>query len=369
MKVQKIILPDTLRVSWMVIDDNHLPLEPIQKYLYYLESTGKSPNTIRSYAYHLKLYWEYLKDRSLQWDKINIENLAFFLGWLQRNDHGKIISIENRGIKRSEKTLNTILTAVTMMYDYHWRIGSVKFLNLYHQKPGTRTDYKSFLHHINKSQAIKAKLLKVKNTKRIPKILTPKEVRIIVDSCSRLRDKFLVLLLYETGMRIGQALGLRHEDIHSWDNEIIINPWRENENGARSKSDDEIKIHVSNELMQLYTDYLLTEYGDIDSDYVFVNLWKGKIGSPLNYAAVISKFRSLTRKTGIKITPHIFRHTHATELLKDGWDMSHVQRRLGHKNIQTTINTYSHVTDDEYVKNEFKKYLEKKNGEWSQNTI
>ena len=170
-------------------------------------------------------------------------------------------------------------------------------------------------------------------------------------------------------MRIGQALGLRHEDIHSWDNEIIINPWRENENGARSKSDDEIKIHVSNELMQLYTDYLLTEFGDIDSDYVFVNLWKGKIGSPLNYAAVISKFRSLTRKTGIKITPHIFRHTHATELLKDGWDMSHVQRRLGHKNIQTTINTYSHVTDDEYVKNEFKKYLEKKNGEWSQNTI
>jgi len=41
------------------------------------------------------------------------------------------------------------------------------------------------------------------------------------------------------------------------------------------------------------------------------------------------------------------RHSHATELIRAGWDMAHVQKRLGHANIQTTINTYVHLTDDD----------------------
>ena len=46
----------------------------------------------------------------------------------------------------------------------------------------------------------------------------------LVSACNLRRDKFLICLLYETGMRIGQALGLRHSDIRSWDNEIDIVP-------------------------------------------------------------------------------------------------------------------------------------------------
>ncbi len=51
----------------------------------------------------------------------------------------------------------------------------------------------------------------------------------------------------------------------------------------------------------------------------------------------------MAKKQGILFSPHIFRHTHATELLMSGWDASYVQKRLGHKNIQTTINTYAHL--------------------------
>ena len=360
MKVQKVVIPNSKKVTWMVIDDNYIPIKPIQQYLHYLDNTGKSPNTICSYAHHLKLYWEYLKDKSIEWNKVDIEDLAYFLGWLQRNDHKNVISIEVHKSKRSEKTVNTIMSAVTMLYDYHWRIGSVEFMNLYRQQSTFHGKYKSFLHHINKKKTINSKLLKIKSPKRLPSTISRKEVDIFVDSCNRLRDKFLLLLLYETGMRIGQALGLRHEDIHSWDNEIIIKPRDDNENGARTKSDEENRIDVSKELMHLYTDYLLTEYGDIDSDYVFINLWGGEIGKPIQYITIIDIFKRLGKKTGIKITPHIFRHTHATELLQDGWDMSYVQKRLGHKDIQTSINTYSHLTDNEHLKKEYRKYLEKR---------
>jgi integrase len=71
-----------------------------------------------------------------------------------------------------------------------------------------------------------------------------------------LRDRFLICLLYETGVRIGQALGLRHEDVRSYDKEIHI-VQRLNLNGARTKSREPNTVHVSRDLMALYAEYLV----------------------------------------------------------------------------------------------------------------
>ena len=55
--------------------------------------------------------------------------------------------------------------------------------------------------------------IKLKTHRRLPRALSEESVRLIVDACDRLRDRFLIELLAGTGMRIGEALGLRHEDI------------------------------------------------------------------------------------------------------------------------------------------------------------
>jgi integrase len=62
---------------------------------------------------------------------------------------------------------------------------------------------------------------------------------------------------------------------------------------------------------------------------------------------LIDLFRQLSKRTGLKATPHIFRHTHATDLLRAGWDAAYVQRRLGHAHIQTTIGTYAHLSPED----------------------
>jgi integrase len=67
----------------------------------------------------------------------------------------------------------------------------------------------------------------------------------------------------------------------------------------------------------------------------------------MTYSAVIDLFRRLHKKTGIRIHPHMLRHTHATELLRSGWDVAKVQKRLGHASAQTTLNIYTHLTDDD----------------------
>jgi integrase len=103
-------------------------------------------------------------------------------------------------------------------------------------------------------------------------------------------------------------------------------------------------IPASAELMRLYADYLNREYGALDSDYVFVNLWADPLGHPLRYPAVYDLVGRLRRRTGVVFGPHHFRHTYATWLLRRGAGMERVKELLGHASITTTIDTYGHLT-------------------------
>lgn len=360
MKVQRVRLPDSDRVTWLVLDNNYLSIQPIQRYLQYLESIERSPNTIQAYARHLKLFWEFLRNAKIDWQDVSLEKLADFIHWL-RSPNPTVISIQPQEAKRSERTINTILSAVYSFYDFHYRMGNVEELRVYGQQfQSGSLSYRTFLHHITTSKPVKKNLLKLKGSRKLPEILTPEQVKQLISACKRLRDKFLIYLLYESGMRIGQALGLRHQDIHSWDKEIEIIPRTDNTNGVRAKSKDTYIVHVSKDLMAVYADYLINEYPeDLESDYVFVNIWEGEKGNPLTYSSVAALFRRLEKKTGINARPHLFRHTHATELIRQGWDMAQVQKRLGHTSVQTTINTYTHLTDND-LKEAYQQFLQQR---------
>lgn len=119
---------------------------------------------------------------------------------------------------------------------------------------------------------------------------------------------------------------------------------RVNDNGARTKSRQGRSIPVSAELVRLYADYLHAEYGDLDCDYVFVNLWGAPYGRPLTYAAVYDLVRRLRRRTGIDFDPHWFRHTAATRMLRDGVPLEVVSKLLGHADVTTTSSVYGHLS-------------------------
>jgi integrase len=346
MKVQRVYLAEHDRVTWLVLGNDYFPIRPIQEYLTYLENLERSPHTIRSYAHHLRLYWQYLQEAGLAWTTVGLSELAEFVAWL-RNPQIGVSPMQEQVSKRSETTINAILASVTMLYDYHEQMGTIEGLALYRSRATPYRRYKSFLHHINKGKPVQKRLIKLKVPKRIPKTLTADQVNQLLAACHRLRDKFLVSLLYQTGMRIGQVLGLRHEDIRSWDNVIRVVPREQNANGARAKTQEPYSIPVPADLMALYTDYLIQEFNDTESDYVFVNLWDGAIGQPLSYDAVIDLFRRMSKASGVHAHPHLLRHTHATELIRNGMNAAYVQKRLGHASVQTTINTYVHLTDDD----------------------
>ena len=348
MKVQRIRLPESGRISWLVLGDDFRPVEPVRRYLRFRENLGRAPDTVRAEAHHLKLFWEYLRDERLDWTAIDVAHLAGFITWLRRPDPPVATTVPHAA-RRTDATIDQLLTAVHGFYDFHIRLGTVPDLPLHRFLAAPRSHYKPFLHGIAKAKPVRSRVVRVRRERRLSATLTRDEVARLLDACARVRDRFLVHLLDDTGLRIGQALGLRHEDIAVEDGTIHVVPRDDNANGARAKARAPYTVHPSSAVLDLYIRYLVEELDALAvtalPDYVFVNLWEGAVGRPLGYPAVRSLFRRLARKTGIAATPHMLRHTRATAWLRDdGLPLATVSRLLGHASIATTNDTYIHLT-------------------------
>jgi integrase len=169
------------------------------------------------------------------------------------------------------------------------------------------------------------------------------EAQAILDACDHLRDRLLLAVLLEAGLRIGEALGTRHEDIDIGGCLVHVVP-RDNANGMRAKGGRGRTVPVRAPLMRLYADYLNREYGAVDSDYVFVNLWAAPVGRPVTYPAAYDLVTRLRAVTGIAFSAHWCRHTYATWLLRRGAGMETVKELMGHASVATTIDAYGHLT-------------------------
>src|SRR2546428_11346952 len=110
MKAQRVRLPETDRSTYLVLDDDYVPIQPIFSYLTFLHDLDRSPNTIRACAYHLKLFWEFLRDERLHWTNVDVAHLAAFITCL-RQKQPAVLSIEPTPARRTNATIDQILTS------------------------------------------------------------------------------------------------------------------------------------------------------------------------------------------------------------------------------------------------------------------
>jgi len=335
-------MPVTDCVSWTVLDNDGSPLAPVESYLSHLAALERSPNTQRAYALSLKLWFEFLERVGKAWPEVAVDDVARFVSWLRAPADNVVVLAAGTGL-RSPATVNRHLAAVFGFYEHHARSGVKVAAGLVAWRRVGRGSYKPFLHHASKGRPIPTRPIKLVVPRREPRTLSAEEVVLILAAAERARDRFLLALLAETGMRIGQALGLRHADFVSHRKEVHIVPRPNNANGARAKLRSPLKLPVTAGLVRCYSDYMHSEYGEVDSDYVFVNLWSGRLGAPMTYATVHELVGRIRVRTGVEFTVHMLRHTHATELLRSGMAIEVVARLLGHRSSTTTSQTYIHL--------------------------
>lgn len=205
-------------------------------------------------------------------------------------------------------------------------------------------------------------------------MLLPHEIQNILDGCAvvepdsgqwagNLRDRLLFALLAESGMRLGELLGMRINDFvmgRGGTAYVEVVPRGDNPNGARVKMMRPRRVYVGSDVEQLYADYLThlacraAEFGiAITADSpLLVNLQRPPLLAALREGTVRDRTSALRRK-GIGPagwTPHWFRHTHATALLLAGTPEWVVSRRLGHAHVQTTLDLYGWVREDEALR-------------------
>jgi len=362
--------------TWTVLGDDHRCVEPIEEFLEYHRVTGSSPNTVRSYAKGLQLWWAFLAQTGTPWEDPGVQTLRGFLTWLDSGLAPSVSPLLGSGPatpRLAEATVSARLAAVVSFYRYHHDMHSRGGLIARASAgPARRGRYRSMLTHLDGRRRQPASPLRRRRPPSAPPpLLSPAEVGAILDGCATfdaavgewrgsLRDRLLFATLVETGMRLGEALCLTHADWHVGRGEtpfVEVVP-KEHPHGQRVKSGHHRRIYVSDALERLYSDYLwtLADAAEVagrvvdDGWFVFVNLAREPRFAPMRPESVYATVRRLRRDLGDAVPkgwgPHWARHTHATALLLAGVPEHVVSRRLGHADIQTTIDLYGWVTED-----------------------
>jgi site-specific recombinase XerD len=362
--------------TWTVLGSEGVPVAPLEEFLEHHRVLGSSPNTVRSYAKGLQLWWAHLAREGVGWEDPSVGTLRAFVTWLRTglgSGVAPIVSEADAGPAPAEATVQARLAAVVSFYrfqhDVHGHGAALARASSRQVRPGR---YRPMLAHLEGRRARRASPLRLRGPAPAPPpVLTPAQVGAILEDCAcfepergewrgSLRDRLLFATLAETGVRLGEALCLTHADWHAGRGEtpFIEVVLREHPHGQRTKGGRPRRIYVSDTLERLYSDYLwlLADLVDAtgrvlaDDWFVFVNLQREPRFSPMRPERVYALVRRLHRRLGgvvpASFTPHWLRHTHATALLLAGVPEHVVMRRLGHADIQTTIDLYGWVTED-----------------------
>lgn len=328
------------RTGWTLTTATGGAVEPVEQFLRHRFNSEASPNTLKAYAHDLKHFFTFLGELQLDWRRVTLADLRSFTAWLRR-PAPNVLPMSGAPPARAASSVSRAQTAVFSFYEFHRLQGVDLAAQLDTYMRGRGRSYKPFLHGIAAGKQ-RGRPGKLAVPKRVPRALTPIQLARIIAAQTHLRDRLLFAVLGLCGLRIGQALGLRHRDLQPWKRAIDLVPRTDNANGARGKGSTGT-VPVLPEVTKLYLLYMDHEYGLLDSDYVFVNLWGGEIGAPMKYSGVDKLVARTERRVGFAFTPHDLRHTFVTTLRRHQVPLEVVSKLVTHTSITTTADIYSHL--------------------------
>jgi hypothetical protein len=202
-----------------------------------------------------------------------------------------VVVLAEESARLSARTVNRMLSNVVGFYEFQARRGSTLAHDLVVKTRSGRGGYEPFLYGIARSRP-RGRAVRLPERQSLPSTLSLEQVGAVIDCRERLRDRFLFALLASTGMRVGQALGLRHEDVVAWERRIVIRARDGAPRRARSKGGAEGGVPVPGELMRLWSDYMHEEYRDLDCDFSYSRLrngWRALVCPPMSWAGSLER--------------------------------------------------------------------------------
>ena len=126
MRVQRVLMPGSGEESWTLLGDDHVPVGPAERFLSYMASAGRSPNTVKAYAHDLKDWLTYLAGRQRGWQAATLEDVAGFVAWLRLPPAargGMVAVLPMVEHHCSAASVNRKLAALVSFCEFHARHG------------------------------------------------------------------------------------------------------------------------------------------------------------------------------------------------------------------------------------------------------
>jgi len=275
---------------------------------------GLSENSLLSYSRDLRYFLEFLADLKLQVSGITASTLSEFEVWLK--DRSLAIS----SINRTNSAVKSFLIYCAREYELNLPTGEISS------------------HKI---------------ARKLPKALTIDEVTSLIESAkslseaTSLRDVALLELLYSTGGRVSEIIGININDLakdESENEKEMIQTIK-----LRGKGSKERIVPIGSFALTALDNYLvrvrpaLAAKGGKSESALFLNSRGGRLSRQSAWNIVLEAARACGLEG--KVSPHVFRHSYATHLLDGGADIRVVQELLGHSSV-TTTQIYTLVTID-----------------------
>lgn len=205
--------------------------------------------------------------------------------------------------------------------------------------------YKFLIHERVIKQNPARNIISPKTNKPLPLFFKEREVVsviqdiIIGDSFEQYRDRLIITLFYETGIRISELINIKDSDIDNYTNSLKVI-------GKRNK---ERRIPIGKILIAEIDEYIKLRNKEVDqtTPYLCVRKDGSKMYSRLVYN-VVNKYMSQGSSLS-KRSPHVLRHTFASILLNNGADLNAVKELLGHANLSAT-EVYTHTSFEQLHK-------------------
>ncbi len=275
---------------------------------------GLSPNSITAYDRDLRKFALFITSETLDFSSLTEEDISRYEASL-------------KGLSLSPASINRAISALKSFYLY---------LGIEYEIA-------------NPMQAVERRKL----TRKLPKALTVSEITSLIDATKRLdspislRDFALLELLYGTGARVSEVIGINLNDIaSSTDDQRAVSTVK-----LRGKGSKERIVPIGSYAMKALSEYLIRTRPALAEKSKQKNantaLFLNSRGTRLSRVSAWQIVSDAADATGLrgKISPHVFRHSYATHLLDGGADIRVVQELLGHASV-TTTQIYTLVTID-----------------------
>ena len=285
--------------------------EQIKLFLKFLQNDKKlSDNTLQSYNRDITQFEKYIEENQIDYTKVEEKEVKDYLDYLQE-------------IGKKSSTVSRNLASIRSFYQYLVRNKKVL------QDP------------TNNIQAPKIE-------KRVPSILTAKEVELLLDQpqdvdLKGIRDKAMLEFAYATGMRVTEIISLNLEDVNFEEAYVSCKTGTKQRNIPLGT----MSLKALKEYVDEARPYLIKDEG-VKSLFVNIN---GKRLTRQGFWKIVKYYKEQAHITK-DITPHVLRHSFATHLLQNGADLKAIQSMLGHSDISST-QVYMQF-QDEGLKNVYK---------------